>query len=156
MDREREETRRRLEGLAWLLDSSIPIPGLGFRFGLDAILGLFPGFGDAVGALASSWIISEAGRLGAPRSVLLKMAFNVAIDAIIGAIPLLGDFFDFAWKANLRNVRLLQAYLERPRKTAAVSRAFVWGLSILVVAFVLGVVVLMGLAVRWLWLRLSG
>lgn len=155
MNRQREEARR-LEDLAWLLDSAIRIPGLGLRFGLDAILGLFPGFGDALGALASSWIIAAAGRLGAPRAVLLKMAFNVAFDTLIGTIPLLGDLFDFGWKANLRNVRLLQAYLERPGRTAAVSRAFVWGLLFLVVAAVLGIMVLGILAVRWLWLAVSG
>lgn len=156
MNRDRLRDRQRLERLAWLLDSSIYIPGLRVRIGLDGLIGLFPGFGDTVGALASSWIISEAARLGVPRAVLLKMAFNVAVDAVFGAVPLVGDLFDFAWKANLRNVALLADYLERPRRTATVSRLFVWGLLLVVVIFVVFIVTLMVLAVRWLWLTLTG
>ncbi len=155
MEDRRRLKHRRLERLAWLLDSSIPLPGLNFRIGLDGLLGLLPGFGDTLGALASSYILAEAGRLGAPRPVLLKMAFNIALDAILGAIPFLGDLFDFAWKANLRNVRLLGEFLERPRRTTAVSRIFIWGLCALVIAFVLFVVILGALALRWLWLMLN-
>ncbi|MBE0597852.1 MAG: DUF4112 domain-containing protein [Desulfuromonadales bacterium] len=152
----RDQDRQRLERLAWLLDSSIYIPGLGVRIGLDGLIGLFPGVGDTLGAVASSWIISEAARLGAPRSVLLKMAFNVAVDAIFGAIPVVGDLFDFAWKANLRNVRLLGEYLERPRKTVVVSRLFVWSLLLMVLLFVFLMAALMVLVVRWLWLAVTG
>ena len=93
---------------------------------------MIPGVGDALGALVSSYILGEAARLGAPRSVLLKMTFNVAVDALLGAIPVLGDLFDFTWKANHRNVRLLEEYVERPRKTVVVSRVFIWGLSVLI------------------------
>lgn len=84
------------------------------------------------------------------------MAFNVAIDALLGAIPLLGDFFDFTWKANLRNVNLLHAYLEKPRKTVAVSRLFVITLIVLVVLFIAFIVLLGVLLLRWLWLAATG
>jgi hypothetical protein len=148
--------RKRLERLAWLLDNCIPIPGLNYRIGLDGIVGLIPGIGDALGAMLSSYIISESARLGAPKSILIKMAFNVAIDALLGAIPLLGDFFDFTWKANLRNVNLLHAYLEKPRKTVAVSRLFVITLIVLVVLFIAFIVLLGVLLLRWLWLAATG
>src|SRR5687767_9579377 len=107
------ETHQRLSQLAWLLDSSIPIPGTRFTIGLDALLGLFPVLGDLLGVLVSSYIVNEAARLGAPRSVLLRMALNVGIEGIIGIVPFAGDVFDAAWKANQRNVRLLDDWLHR-------------------------------------------
>jgi hypothetical protein len=134
---DRDKARNRLERLAWFLDNSIPIPGLDARIGLDPLIGLFPGIGDTLGALLSSYILTAASRLGVPKSVLLKMAFNIAVDAMVGAFPLLGDFFDMAWKANYRNVKLLGEYLEKPRKTVVTSRLFVWMLAVVLVGFVL-------------------
>lgn len=141
---EREKSRKKLERLAWYLDSAIKVPGLNVRFGLDGLIGLIPGVGDTIGAIISSAIISEAARLGAPKVLLLKMAFNVAIDALAGTVPLLGDLFDFAWKANQRNVHLLNSYLDSPRETVITSRLFVWGLGAMLVALVvsLGILVL--------------
>ena len=150
-----EAGRRRIDRLAWLMDNCIPVPGLNYRIGLDGLVGLIPGVGDALGALISSYILSEAARLGAPKSVLIKMTFNVAVDTVLGAIPFVGDFFDFTWKANLRNVRLLDAFLEKPRKTVAVSRLFVWSLIVLVLLFVAFFILLGALLLRWLWLAVS-
>jgi len=103
---------RRLRGLARLLDSSIPLPG-GYRIGLDGLIGLIPGVGDAIGASFSTYIILEAARMGASRTTLLRMVGNVLIDTIVGAVPILGDLFDFAWKANQRNMALLDGALEQ-------------------------------------------
>ena len=128
--------RRRLARLAWLLDNSIPLPGTKFRIGLDALLGLIPGFGDVVGVLFSSYIVREAARLGAPPALLARMAWNVAIEGIVGMVPFVGDVFDAAWKANQRNYVLLEAHLQNPRGIARSSRLFV-------AALVLGLVVLM-------------
>lgn len=136
---EKEKSRKRLERLAWYLDSSIKIPGLNARFGLDGLLGLVPGVGDTIGALVSSAVISEAARLGAPKVLLLKMAVNVVLDALVGTVPVLGDLFDFVWKANQRNVQLLNSYLDRPRETVVASRWFVWGLVVVLVGLVFSV-----------------
>ncbi len=150
------EDRKHLDRLAWLMDNCIPIPGLRYRIGLDGIVGLSPGVGDALGAVISSYILSESARLGAPKSILIKMAFNVAVDAVLGAIPLVGDFFDFTWKANLRNVKLLHEYLDKPRKTVVVSRLFVAALIAVVVLFVAFVILFGVLLLRWLWLAATG
>jgi hypothetical protein len=136
---EKDTSRKKLERLAWYLDSSIKIPGLNARIGLDGLIGLIPGVGDTVGALLSSVVIAEAARMGAPKVVLLKMAFNVALDALAGTVPVLGDVFDFVWKANQRNVRLLNRYLDSPRETVAASRLFVWGLGVVLVGLVLSI-----------------
>ena len=119
-----EETRERLNRLAWLLDSSIPVPGTRFTIGLEAIIGLVPVLGDLIGVALSSYIVSQASRLGAPRSVLLRMSFNVLLEGLVGIIPIAGDLFDAGFKANQRNVRLLGAWLDQPGRTVRSTRAF--------------------------------
>jgi len=116
---------RGARALARLLDSAIRIPGTGIRIGLDPILGLIPGLGDVAGAGMAGYTVLLAARLGAPRSVILRMLGNVALDTLVGAVPLLGDLFDAGWKANTRNVALLERYLERPGTTRVSSRALV-------------------------------
>jgi hypothetical protein len=103
-----------LEGLAWLLDSSIPIPGTRMRIGLDALLGLIPVVGDLIGMALSSFILIQAARMGVPRVTLLRMGFNVTLEAVVGLIPFAGDAFDMAWKSNKRNVDLLRAHVRDP------------------------------------------
>lgn len=150
------DTRKRLERLAWLLDNAIPVPGTGVRFGIDALIGLVPGFGDSAGALCSSYILLAAARLGVPKAVLLKMAFNIALDTLVGAVPVLGDLFDFAWKANQRNVELLDAYYDQPRRTLLSTRLFAWGLGLLLVVLVAGIGLLGYLLLRALWHAAGG
>src|SRR5207244_5051648 len=110
---------------AWLLDSSIPIPGTGLTIGLDALIGLIPFLGDLIGVLASTYILAQANRLGVGRAVLVRMAFNVAVEGVVGIVPLFGDVFDAAWKANVRNVRLLEQWAARPHKVERSSRLLV-------------------------------
>ncbi|HYC49200.1 MAG TPA: DUF4112 domain-containing protein [Burkholderiales bacterium] len=133
---EADDVRRRLAALAWLLDSSIPLAGGRYRIGLDAIIGLIPGFGDLIGVLVSSYIVREAARLGAPRSVLTHMVLNVAIEGVVGLIPFAGDVFDAAWKANQRNVALLEAHLDQPVGTARASRWYVAGIMGTLIVFI--------------------
>jgi uncharacterized protein DUF4112 len=148
--------RERLNWLAWLLDSSIPIPGTRFTVGLDALIGLFPVVGDLVGVFLSSYILKEAAALGAPRSMLLRMAFNVGVEGLVGMIPFAGDVFDAAFKANQRNVRLLNAWLDRPVEATRASRTFVFLLSLGVIAFLVVLSALGFLVARWLWNLLAG
>ena len=145
------EARERLRRLAWLLDSSIPIPGTGFSIGLEALIGLFPLAGDLIGVLLSSYILKEAAALGVSRSILARMAFNVALEGLVGMIPFAGDVFDAAFKANQRNVRLLDDYLDSPQRARRSSRVFLAAVIIALVA----VLVLAGAAgfllARWIW-----
>lgn len=133
------ERLRRLQALAWLLDNSIPLPG-GFRIGVDALLGLIPGIGDAMGALISAYIVNEARSMGASRSVLLRMMGNVLIETAIGSIPLAGDVFDAAFKANARNLALLQAHQFDPARSRRNSRFVVAAFSVLIALFALFVI----------------
>ena len=142
--------RRKLERLAWLLDSSIPIPGTRFSIGLDALIGLVPFLGDLVGVLLSSSIVGEAARLGASRSVLARMVFNVAVEGLTGLVPLAGDVFDAAWKANQRNVRLLGAWLEHPARAERSSALFVIGLGLALLATAAVPVALTYALLRWI------
>ena len=101
----------RLEAIADWLDSKFVIPGTKLRFGLDFVLGILPGLGDGVAAVPAAYLILEAQRLGAPPALLMRMGFNVLLDLAVGAIPLVGDLFDFGFKANRRNIALLKQYL---------------------------------------------
>jgi hypothetical protein len=145
------QVRERLSRLAWLLDSSIPIPGTRFSIGLDALIGLFPVIGDAVGVFLSSYIVREAAALGVPRSILARMVFNVGLEGLVGMIPFAGDVFDAAYKANQRNVRLLNAWLDHPGSAQRSSRAFVFWLSAGLIAFLVLLCTAGFLLARWLW-----
>jgi len=120
-----ESSLRRVRAVAILLDEAIRVPGTNLRFGIDPLVGLVPGLGDLLGGAASAYIVLEAARAGAPASVLLRMAMNVGIDTIVGGLPVLGDAFDFAWKSNTRNARLLARHLDAPVETRRASRALV-------------------------------
>lgn len=104
---------RRIAALAELLDARFRVPGTGWRFGLDSVIGLVPGIGDAAAMAAGLWVVWQARRLGAPPALLARMAGNVAVDAVLGSAPLVGDLFDAAFKSNRRNVALLRRHLER-------------------------------------------
>lgn len=107
----------RLRRLAWVLDRSIPIGG-GRRIGIDPLIGLLPGAGDWVGAALSLYVLYEGARMGLPVPVLTRIAGNIAIEALVGAIPLVGDVFDFVWQANMRNLKLVEEHYQptlRPR-----------------------------------------
>jgi hypothetical protein len=144
------ETRERLAQLAWLLDSSIRVPGTRFTVGLDALIGLFPFVGDLIGVLFSGYILSEAARLGAPKIVLTRMAFNIGLEGLVGIIPFAGDAFDAVFKANQRNVRLLNGWLDQPKKAERSSRAFGIALVLGVVLFLLLLAGLALLLARWI------
>lgn len=145
---------RRLEALrrwASLLDAAFGVPGTRIRFGLDAIIGLVPGLGDAVGGLFSAVLVLQAFRMGVPRIVLARMVSNVALEVLAGAVPFLGDLFDIGWKANLRNVDLLDRFLVRgARRPSRGDYVFVFGLLLALVAVVAVPIVLVFVLLRFL------
>lgn len=141
---------------AFWLDAGIRIPGTNLRFGLDPLLGLIPGAGDAAGAVLAGWIVIEAIRLGASRATLLRIVGNVALDAAVGAVPVIGDIFDFAWKANLRNVALLERHLAAPDRAQRADRSFNALVLCGVTVIVLGLLALGILLTRWVFRALAG
>jgi hypothetical protein len=145
---------KRLRWLAWIMDRSIPLGG-GRRIGLDPLIGLIPGLGDWLGAAISSWLVYEAIRLGLPLRVLARMVLNIAIEAAVGAVPLLGDLFDAVWQANQRNLRLVEGHYDarlKPRPLRWIPVAFV----ILAGLFLVAVAALIVLVVRTIWTVFGG
>ncbi|MBX5462754.1 MAG: DUF4112 domain-containing protein [Steroidobacteraceae bacterium] len=136
------EGLRRYAVLAYLFDQIFRVPGTSWRFGLDAIIGLVPGAGDIITGVIGTYGVIIARQLGAPLSVQARMLLNLTIDTVIGAIPLLGDLFDFAFKAHVRNRELLERWLATPHRTQRTS-------ALLLVAFILAMTVLVVGAV-WL------
>ena len=126
-----------LRRLAWLLDSSIPIPGTRFSIGIDALIGLVPGLGDLVGTVLSAYIVAGAWRAGISKTTLVHMLFNIAIESVFGSVPVLGDIFDAAWKANQRNMRLLDTHAQDPIRAKRRSIGF-----LILILFVLAMIVL--------------
>lgn len=101
----------RLRKLAWLLDAQFSLPGTRFRFGINGLIGLAPGIGDAAMGVVSLLIVNEARQMGVPNVLLGRMLANVAVEVVGGAVPLLGDLFDMAFKANLRNIALIEDWM---------------------------------------------
>jgi hypothetical protein len=132
----------RLRALGRTLDTAVQIPGTSFRIGLDPIIGLIPGLGDAAGALLSGYILLQAARYGVPKAMLVRMATNIGVETVVGVVPLVGDFFDAAYKANTRNLRLLEQHLREPRAARRSSRLFLIVIGLLLLLLLVGVVAL--------------
>lgn len=137
--------------LAQLFDQAFRVPGTNWRFGLDAIIGLVPGAGDLIGALVGAYGIIVARQLGAPAAVQTRMLLNLAIDALVGAIPFLGDLFDFAFKAHVRNRVLLERWLVRPHHTQRSSAVSLLAILVGLIAVIAGTIWLAVLALQWLY-----
>jgi len=116
---------RRLRHFAHWLDDGIKLPGIPVRVGLDPIIGLVPGLGDAAGAILAAWIVVEGVRLRASRATLARMVYNIAVDAVGGVVPVVGDIFDVVWKASLRNVALLERHAAEPARARRADRRFI-------------------------------
>ena len=108
-----EQSLVRLEAVAKLMDGAIVIPGTDLRIGLDAVIGMVPGIGDLISGAIGSYLIWEARRLGAPKWLIARMSANMLLDTTVGAIPILGDVFDLAFRANMKNMALLRKHVEK-------------------------------------------
>lgn len=131
-------TLQRIRQISHFLDNAVPIPGTTYRVGLDPILGLLPGGGDTIATFFSAYIVWEAARMGLPRETLVRMVWNIILDTLLGVIPVVGDLFDLAWKANVKNIALLETHLASPIPSKKVDRVFVilllFGLALFVMA----------------------
>jgi hypothetical protein len=121
-----ESRYRRLRHVAVLMDGVLRVPGTRFRFGLNSLIGLPPGAGDTMLTAISLWIVWQGSKLGLPREKILRMLGNVAIEAALGSVPVVGDLFDIMWKANLRNLAIIERHLVeeriKPSSRTAVAR----------------------------------
>ena len=122
----------------------------------NPILGLIPIGGDFLGVMFSSYIILEAARLGVSRATLGKMVVNVIVDGLVGAVPVLGDFFDFAWRANTNNIKLLEEYLKFPSEQKSADRLFIIALLVGLLLISIVLVALPVILIRIFWNALTG
>lgn len=143
-------TLQRVRMVSYLLDNAFPVPGTPYRVGLDPFLGLIPGGGDTLGAVMSAYIVLEALQLRLPRETLIRMVTNLLTDSVLGVIPFVGDLFDFGWKANSRNVALLEQHLANPTRARPADRWFVILMTLVVIGIVVGFAVLVGLVFKFL------
>lgn len=153
---ERADVERSLEQLSRMMDGLFRIPGTGWRVGLDALVGLVPGVGDFATTAVSFYILAAGVRYRVPKATLLRMASNVAVDYLVGAVPFVGDLFDVAWKSNQMNVELLRQRASVSAEEARQGRLSDW-LFLGVIFLVLLVLLAGSLAVSlWLLTQLVG
>ena len=139
--RKQIDVEQSLDQLAFYLDDLFRIPGVGWRFGLDAIIGLIPNVGDTLTSFASFYILVAGVRYGVPKITLLRMAFNIAVDYLVGSIPVIGDAFDFVWKANKMNMNLIRTRAAGHGTGKMSDYIFVFGLIFLLIAILIGSII---------------
>ncbi|MEG3847523.1 DUF4112 domain-containing protein [Microcoleus sp. herbarium19] len=147
---------RRLRRISHLLDNAIPIPGTKHRIGLDPILGLIPGGGDLVGSIFAGYVVFKAAQMGVPQETLVKMATNIVFDTVAGTVPVAGDLLDVAWKANVKNIELLDAHLGSPEQGKKADWLFVAALLLGLMLIVGGVIFLSVMLFGWLFQVITG
>ena len=147
---------RRLRRISHLLDNAIPIPGTKYRIGLDPILGLIPGGGDLLGSIFAGYIVFKSAQLGVPQETLVQMAANIVFDTVAGTVPVAGDLFDVAWKANVKNIELLDAQLGSPEQGKKADWLFVAALLLGLMLIVGGVIFLSVTLLGWLFRAMTG
>ena len=148
------EVERNLEFLSRWMDSQFRVPVLGWRFGLDTVLGLFPGVGDSATAVVSLYILTSAVRYRVPKITLLRMGLNIGLDWAVGSLPFVGDAFDMWWKSNNRNIELIRQRAAVSAEEARAGRAsdwlFVGLICLFLIALLVGSITLTLLILRWL------
>jgi hypothetical protein len=140
LDDRRTRALAEVEGLAWLMDNSIPVPGTGGRrLGIDGLIGFIPGVGDVVGGLLALYVVWRGSRMGLPGIVVARMLFTALIDMTVGVIPILGDAFDLWFKASTRNLNIMRRHLQEPDRSTRdswLAVMLVVGAAVAVLAFI--------------------
>jgi len=131
--------------IAKFMDTAFVVPGTNIRFGFDALIGLFPGVGDAIGALISSVLIAQAARQGVPKIIVARMAANVFVNSIVGAVPILGDVFSVFFRSNVKNYELLR--LHAGHRGTSTTRDWVFVMILLLAIFAVLAAVIVSLAI---------
>jgi hypothetical protein len=153
--RKQIEIEESLDTLSHYLDGLFRIPGTGWRFGLDSLIGLIPNVGDISTSLVSFYILIAGVRYGVPKITLVRMAFNIALDYIVGTIPFLGDAFDFFWKANKQNMDLIRERGAGRGKGTTSDWIFVIVMILVLLGILAGSIIIslliLGLVFRGLW-----
>ncbi len=147
--RKQIEVEKGLDDLAFYLDGLFRVPGTGWRFGLDALIGLIPNVGDTLTSFASFYILVAGVRYGVPKITLLRMAFNIGLDYLVGIIPFIGDAFDFFWKSNRQNMNLIRTRAAGHGKGKTSDYIFVFGLIGLLILLLIGSIIASGLILYW-------
>jgi hypothetical protein len=150
-ERSAVEIEKGLEDLSRYLDGLFRIPGTGWRFGLDAIIGLIPNVGDTLTSLASFYILFAGVRYGVPKITLLRMAFNIGLDYLVGSIPFVGDAFDFFWKANQQNMDLIRSRATGKGEGKTSDYIFIFGLIGLLVLILIGSIIASGVILYYIF-----
>jgi hypothetical protein len=150
LTRGQEQRLAGLRRIAELLDSAFKVPGTNYRIGLDPIIGLIPMVGDLASPIFTIGLLWQAYDLGIPKVVQLRMIFHAAIDALIGAVPFVGDLFDFGWKANERNLALLELHAYEERHPEVGDWVFVVAMIALLLVIAAVPFVLVGVLISWL------
>jgi hypothetical protein len=140
----------RIARVTRLLDELVRVPGTPIRVGLDPLIGLIPVVGDAVAAGLGAWVIAEAARFGIPRVVLARMVMNLLLDLGIGAIPIVGDAYDFLFRSNTRNLELFRRHALDTGASTRNERAFFAGLLLLIVGLLWLAIVALGAFIDFL------
>ena len=144
------EIEEGLETLSTYLDGLFRVPGTGWKFGLDSVIGLIPNVGDTLTSLASFYILIAGVRYGVPKITLLRMAFNIGLDYLVGTIPLLGDAFDFVWKANKQNMDLIRERATGKNVGTTADYIFVFAIIGLLIAILIGSIVVSVFIIGWI------
>ena len=141
-ERKKIEVEEGLENLSHYLDGLFRIPGTGWRFGLDSLVGLIPNVGDTLTSFASFYILFAGVRYGVPKITLLRMAFNIGLDYVVGVIPFIGDAFDFFWKSNKQNMDLIRTRGTGKNKGTTGDYIFVFAIIGILIAILVGSILL--------------
>ncbi len=148
-NRKHVEIERSLDQLAFYLDDLFRIPGTAWRFGLDGIIGLVPNVGDTLTSLASFYILLAGVRYGVPKITLLRMALNIGVDYLLGSVPVVGDAFDFFWKSNDMNMKLIRERATGLGEGKTTDYLFVFGLIGLLIVVLVGSILASTLIIWW-------